>query len=265
MIDKKLIDLLAANVHENGRDLVTTGGRSVPVVEGIPDFLSNHADTEIGDVYDAKCDGEAAWRAVGYKSSAHYHNTHDAVRRAIGTLNGQSTILDIGCGHGELTKSYTEIHTVVGVDMSHKQLLAAQSKGLFGVRADACDLPFRNNLFDVVVMSEVIQHVDEIDTLLSGIQRVTKPGGKVIISTINQDSIVRRVYRIYTRRKEISKTRLRNAASLAEATHRHGLEKKSLIWIHSPARKLSQTKKISALHSAAATNFVLLTERVATG
>lgn len=260
MVPDTLINLLNADLQANCRELVTRSGTIVPIVEGIPDFIAHHVDTSIGDVYDAKCEGEGTWRAVGYKSSVHYQNTHQAVRHAIGTTPEGVVILDIGCGHGELVKDYAARNTVVGVDLSIRQLVSAKSKGVLSVRADACDLPFIGNAFDIVVLSEVIQHVDDLDKLLAGVRRVTKPGGKVVISTINQESIVRRLYRVYTGNKEKSRTRLRTATSLAHAMRKHDLEQLSLIWIHSPIRKLSQSKQVSALRSAAATNFVLVSE-----
>ena len=46
--------------------------------------------------------------------------------------------------------------------------------------------PFKENTFDIVVASQIIEHVFEQDRALEEIKRVLKPGGKFIMATVNK-------------------------------------------------------------------------------
>ena len=50
---------------------------------------------------------------------------------------------------------------------------------------DACDMTniFQNEIFDTVVIMEVLEHIPEPGRAISEIKRVLKPGGKIILST----------------------------------------------------------------------------------
>lgn len=71
--------------------------------------------------------------------------------------SGVSSILDVGCGDGRITNrlacSYPQ---VVGVDISEEALKHVQTKV---VRASAEHLPFKNRSFDLVMATELIEHL----------------------------------------------------------------------------------------------------------
>jgi ubiquinone/menaquinone biosynthesis C-methylase UbiE len=104
-------------------------------------------------------------------------------------------MLDVGCGHGMFSRDWTEQNRVVGVDFALNMLKLARQNGLEVYHADATALPFGDDQFDIVLSAELIQHFEEITQVLTGMVRVVKPGGSILLSTINADSIVRRVYR----------------------------------------------------------------------
>lgn len=56
---------------------------------------------------------------------------------------------------------------------------------------DSLNIPFMSECFDVVLVSEVIEHLYEEDSvrMLQEIKRILKPGGKTLISTVNRGSI----------------------------------------------------------------------------
>lgn len=99
----------------------------------------------------------------------------------------QSDILDVGCGTGLLSQALAGVgHRVFGVDCSHEAIAAYQRLGFEGVAADIeCGFSWSDARFDVVLMSEVLEHVRDSVALLREARRVLKPGGLLALSTPN--------------------------------------------------------------------------------
>lgn len=99
-------------------------------------------------------------------------------------------ILDVGCGTGESTSCIARAdRRVVGTDISPLFLGAssasrATSTARF-VASDAAHLPFAAGSVDVVCSMEMIEHVWPVDKVLSEMDRVLKPGGRIVITSPN--------------------------------------------------------------------------------
>ncbi len=103
------------------------------------------------------------------------------------------SVLDVGCGGGLLAERFASVGCkVTGVDRSLPTLAAAReharSAGLPVAyqEGDAQALPFTAAQFDVVCCCDVLEHVDDVDLVISEIARVLKPGGVFIFDTINR-------------------------------------------------------------------------------
>lgn len=101
-----------------------------------------------------------------------------------------ATILDVGCGDGFATGVAARRnpgHRFVGLDWSGVWLPAARQRGIAVLRAglDAPRLPIRPGSIDVVVMSEVIEHLVDTDSAIEAAHRALKPGGSLLLSTPN--------------------------------------------------------------------------------
>jgi SAM-dependent methyltransferase len=101
-----------------------------------------------------------------------------------------AVIVDIGCGDGEATELAACLNRgnqFVGVDWSASALRQAQSRGLAVVRAGAegSGLPIASASADVVIMSEVIEHLVDTDAALDEAYRILKVGGAILLSTPN--------------------------------------------------------------------------------
>lgn len=99
-------------------------------------------------------------------------------------LNIRRSILDLGCGSGSLVETLTRRgHWVVGVDVRSEGLSATRrsSAEALLVQADATHLPFRSDAFDMVILLDVLEHVDEERVLLQ-LHSVLKLAGLVVIS-----------------------------------------------------------------------------------
>ena len=83
------------------------------------------------------------------------------------------TILDVGCGDGALTNRLAEEWDVTGADMS---AVALEHVKTAAVQASATDLPFADGSFDLVLSSEMLEHLSPGDygRAISEMSRVTR-------------------------------------------------------------------------------------------
>ena len=106
-------------------------------------------------------------------------------------------ILDIGCGTGRHTSAVFRFEkiTVIGADHNIKDLYEARTRiqlherlgehggGQWGLAAaDIAGLPFKNDVFDLVICSEVLEHVTRDDIAINELVRVLKPQHNLVIS-----------------------------------------------------------------------------------
>ncbi len=114
----------------------------------------------------------------------------------IGLKDGMR-VLDLGCGagrhiHAVFYKAY--VHAV-GVDLGFDDLVRTRkgfeqypdvepgSSRAFSLSvADATRLPFPDGVFDVVICSEVLEHIPDLDNAVRETMRVLKPGGRLGVS-----------------------------------------------------------------------------------
>ncbi|CAA9296054.1 MAG: SAM-dependent methyltransferase [uncultured Actinomycetospora sp.] len=96
-----------------------------------------------------------------------------------------SLLLDLACGGGLLAPHVVDKgHRHVGLDLSATALPQARAHGVLPVRGDVLRLPFADEVADVVVAGEVLEHVLEPLELVSEACRVLRPGGVLVLDTI---------------------------------------------------------------------------------
>jgi len=100
------------------------------------------------------------------------------------------TVLEIGCGSG-MGLPYLASHArmVVGGDYTMALLREARRHlpDANLVRMDAQHLPFRDHIFDAVVMLEMIYYVPDQASAFAECRRVLKPGGRLMVCLPNRD------------------------------------------------------------------------------
>ena len=97
--------------------------------------------------------------------------------KVIPELSG--SLMDFGCG----SKPYKPLFNVteyIGVDFQGQG--HSHENELIDVFYDGNTLPFENNRFDAIFSSEVFEHVFNLEHMLKELNRVLKPGGRMLIT-----------------------------------------------------------------------------------
>jgi len=95
-------------------------------------------------------------------------------------VRGANRILDTGCGSSLIIQS---LNNAMGMDVSLGKLLFLRRHGIPLLRASAFSLPFKNESFDCLISSQVIEHTPYAAELFSEMNRVLRPGGILVIGT----------------------------------------------------------------------------------
>lgn len=110
--------------------------------------------------------------------SPHYRNKMDFVRGNLTKLKGKR-ILDLGCGFGE----YLELCRGMGLEAWGLDLDSYALKNQRGVvRADAERIPFKSRSFDIVICTDMLEHVSDDKRVIGEVKRLLKKGGVFILS-----------------------------------------------------------------------------------
>jgi ubiquinone/menaquinone biosynthesis C-methylase UbiE len=89
-----------------------------------------------------------------------------------------TTILDVGCGDGTLMTHLGG--NCVGIDVSEEALRSARANsGAEVVLASASALPFRDGSFDLVICTEVLEHIDDMEAAIGQLVSVAKQDGTI--------------------------------------------------------------------------------------
>jgi 2-polyprenyl-3-methyl-5-hydroxy-6-metoxy-1,4-benzoquinol methylase len=108
--------------------------------------------------------------------------TYVRVEDTIEKVPPNTRVLDIGCNSGGLGRRLMAEKgcQMYGVDISPKLVERAREKGYEAYAGPAEDLRYEDGFFDVVVVSELLEHVHDPRPILEQAARVLKPGGMVL-------------------------------------------------------------------------------------
>jgi len=87
--------------------------------------------------------------------------------------------LDIGAGDGLITS----LIDAEGIDDNETAVKLAKEKGVNVILGDAYGMPYKKNIFDNVLMGDVIEHLKYPAKVIDQIKKVLKPKGRLYIVT----------------------------------------------------------------------------------
>lgn len=111
-------------------------------------------------------------------------------------------ILEVGCGGGILTESLARLHAqITAIDLSEELIKVAKQhlsdcspelSSRIDYRMEPLNIHVMDNLgkYDAVVISEVLEHIDDKPQFLTSCVDCLKPGGSIFITTLNQTPIM---------------------------------------------------------------------------
>jgi len=103
--------------------------------------------------------------------------------------DGVQTILDVGCGMGQITKILGETHDVTGLELSHVAVEKAAKLGVAVVPGGIDKLPFPDGSFDLVMGAEVLEHLDE-ELFAKGVREIARVAAQFVLLTLpNRDRL----------------------------------------------------------------------------
>jgi 2-polyprenyl-6-hydroxyphenyl methylase / 3-demethylubiquinone-9 3-methyltransferase len=95
-----------------------------------------------------------------------------------------AVLVDLGCGGG-LLAPYVDGYRHIGIDRSRSALGQARSHGVAGLHSDVAAVPLADGCADVVSAGEILEHVLDPSTVVAEACRILRPGGTLVVDTIN--------------------------------------------------------------------------------
>lgn len=108
------------------------------------------------------------------------------VSACLDQLTLESPVLDVGCGDGMFAEQVLNPRGVklVGLDLNTKAILRARARCnyVWLFRVDARFMPLASNVFPFAFSNSSLEHMQQIEIVLAEIERVLKPGGKLLFT-----------------------------------------------------------------------------------
>ncbi len=189
--------------------------------------------------------------ANGYFNPKTFHITRDAILSLLAGQSGRK-ILDVGCGNGRMLEPLTSEHHVHGVDVSDKMCALALAAGYrTATRGDCEHIEHESDGFDVAISCGIVQLLPTADRAVAELTRVTRPGGQVIVVTVNDESLLRRLF------KEKYYVRAYRVSELVGTCERLGLEHIEIVPLFFPFSLRYRVRRPSLPTRWAMASFVL--------
>lgn len=168
--------------------------------------------------------------AADYNDSSDGKFVHAMYQALVEEINhvGGGKLLDIGCGNGNLFGLVTnENLSFYGIDLSEKMI--EQAKASFSEVAklyvsDAEKLPFKNEVFDILVCNASFHHYTHPDTVLEEMKRVAAPGCILLIGDPYAPQPFRGLANIFTKYSDEGDFHYYGIHEMQRLLYKHGFD-----------------------------------------
>ena len=118
------------------------------------------------------------------------HNLPRGLLRVLESLPRDLSVLELGAGGGFLLQALQRLgyRRLIGLDLARTTLEPARQRvrGVRLVCGDAERLPFADESLDIVISSDLVEHLPDPDRHFQEVARVLRPGGLYLFKTPNR-------------------------------------------------------------------------------
>lgn len=156
-------------------------------------------DEEIAHMYSKYHEN---WGIVGKDEEMHRRMRRATFQRLFKSFSRftapQGRLLDVGCATGICMEVGEECGwDVYGIDISEEAAKVARAK--FGPKVEALDFVKTKqaaaNYYDVIIMTDVLEHLNSVKSVMEKINYMLKPGGIIVIVTVDTGSFLAKFMR----------------------------------------------------------------------
>lgn len=134
----------------------------------------NEGENDVDDLLWKHLETVPAFRALLRSIEARFYQNIDL----------PEPILDVGCGDGHFASLTFDQPLWAGIDPWWGPLKKANESAAYNcvIQSLGNQLPFPSNYFGSVISNSVLEHIPDIQPVLSDVSRVMRPGGKLVIT-----------------------------------------------------------------------------------
>jgi 2-polyprenyl-3-methyl-5-hydroxy-6-metoxy-1,4-benzoquinol methylase len=151
--------------------------RSLENAEGLYDYYSRLTEEDLGRRF-----------------SPENRRRQQELLKVLGAYAKGRRLLDVGCGEGQILQTATDAGwEATGIDLSEAAVRICRRRGLDASQTDFFDPVLDDRRFDVITMSELIEHVPAPARFLRRAEGLLRPAGVLYLTTPNFGSLARRM------------------------------------------------------------------------
>src|SRR3954470_10725675 len=130
-------------------------------------------------------------------------------------LPAGARVLDAGCGSGRTLDELARLGEAHGMELNPAGVAAARRRGHEVRQGRVEAIPYEDASFDLVTCLDVIEHTDDDVVALSDLRRVTRPGGRLVVSVPAHPRLWSRHDEVNGHRRRYTRPSLTDAAGAA--------------------------------------------------
>lgn len=156
--------------------------KEIKTIEGVPCFFESNDYVENYDkiagelIKGLKENGRNPWMEEEHWKKLE-ENTFNICSKYV---KSGDKILDVGCGTGRLLSYFDDVKKY-GIDISIDMAKMSKEKGIEACMGNVENLPYLDEFFDMVICTDVLEHVFDLYKTMFEIDRVVKKGGHIVL------------------------------------------------------------------------------------